>query len=58
LREFAAALGVTATIDELGIRAALIQATEEAASDPSAQPGRVTRAAAGRLHESLAGPGR
>jgi maleylacetate reductase len=57
LAGLAAALGVTSTIDELGLRAALIALTGQAGSHPGAQPGRIT-AAAGRLGEILAAPGR
>jgi alcohol dehydrogenase class IV len=54
LEEFAAALGVTATIDELGLRAALVALTGQVGRHPGVQPGRVTAAAVGRLAEILA----
>jgi maleylacetate reductase len=57
LREFAAALGVTGTIDGLSLRAALTAHTEKAGSHPGLRPGRVTSAEAGRLREILAAPG-
>jgi alcohol dehydrogenase class IV len=58
LEEFAAALGVTATIDELGLRAGLTALTEQVSSHPAMQPGRLQQAAVRRLRENLATPGR
>jgi maleylacetate reductase len=57
LEEFAGALGVTATIDQLGLRADLIALTEQVSTLPGAQLGRVTPAAAGRLQTILATSG-
>jgi maleylacetate reductase len=57
LEEFASALGVTATIDGLGLRAALTGLTEQEGDHPGMQPGRVTPAEVGRLREILAAPG-
>jgi maleylacetate reductase len=57
LREFAAALGVTGTIDGLGLRAVLTAQAEQAANHPGLRPGRVTAAEAVRLREILAAPG-
>jgi alcohol dehydrogenase class IV len=55
--EFASALGVTRTIDELGLRATLAALTEQLGNHPGVKPGRVTPAEAGRLREILAAPG-
>jgi maleylacetate reductase len=57
LEEFAAALGVTATIDGLGLRAALTALTEQVGNHPGVRPGRITTAEVGRLREILAVPG-
>ena len=56
LEEFAAALGVTATVDELGIRATLAALTEQVGSHPAVPPGRVRQAAVHRLRETLTAP--
>jgi maleylacetate reductase len=58
LEEFAAALGVTVTIDGLGIRAALTAVTGQLSGHAAVQPGRVQQAAVGRLGEILAASGR
>jgi len=58
LEEFAAALGVTATVDELGIRATLTALTERVGGHPAVPPGRVRQATVRRLRETLAAPGR
>jgi maleylacetate reductase len=57
LEEFTAALGVTATIDGLGLRAAITARAEQAGSHPGVRPGRVTPAEVARLREILATPG-
>lgn len=54
LEEFAAALGVTATIDQLGLRADLTALTDQVGTLPGPQPGRITPATAARLHAILA----
>lgn len=58
LEEFAAAVGVTANVDELGLRADLTALTERVGSHPAVRPGRVRQAAVRRLREILAAPGR
>jgi hypothetical protein len=52
LKDFAVALGVTATLDELGIRASLTAITEQVGSLPAVQADRVASAA--RLRAALA----
>ena len=57
VEEFAAAVGVTETIDGLGLRVALTALTEQVGHHPGMQTGRVTLAEVGRLREILAAPG-
>jgi maleylacetate reductase len=58
LEEFAAGLGLTATIDEPGLRAGLTTLTGQVSGHPAMPPGRVQRDAVRRLHDNLAAPGR
>ena len=56
LEELAAALGVTTTIDQLGIRADLAELAEQVSILPGPEPGRVTPATVARLQAILAEP--
>lgn len=57
LEEFTTAVGVTGTIDGLGLRTVLTALTEQIGQHPGLQPGRLTAAEVGRLREMLAAPG-
>jgi maleylacetate reductase len=58
LEEFAAAVGVTANLDGLGIRAELTALTEQVSGHPAVRPGRIQQAAVRHMREILAAPGR
>jgi maleylacetate reductase len=57
LEQFTAAVGVTTSIDQLGLRAGLTALTELVSTLPGTAPGRVTSATVGRLQAILATSG-